>query len=140
MSHLAKLNLKTVNRNTKKEPVIERRDKLTAAIDEQLKVLAAAQEGREHTVPVKRWQTNETGERTRVDGIKRIRAWFFEQDGGWYVQCKYGSRVLHINGKSNAVFVDKLEGVADVLKAFKNAAETGELDKAIVLVTKARSS
>jgi nitric oxide synthase oxygenase domain/subunit len=73
-----------------------------------------------------------------VDGVKRIRAWFFEQDGGWYVQCKYGSRVLHINGKSNAVFVDKLEGVADVLKAFKNAAETGELDKAIIELSNAK--
>lgn len=140
MSHLAKLNLKTVQRNTKKEPVIARRDKLLAAIEEQGRVLAAALNGDEHTVKTKRWQTNDAGERVRVEHDKRVRAWFFEQDGGYYVQCRYGSRILSINGRSNAVFVDKLDDVVGVLKAFKNAAETGELDKAIVLATKSSSS
>ena len=36
--------------------------------------------------------------------------------------------------------VDKLEAVAGVLEAFKLAAETGELDKAVAIVTKARSN
>jgi hypothetical protein len=140
MSHLAKLNLKTVQRNTQKDPVIARREKLAAAIEEQGRVLAAALNGNEYSVKTKRWQTNDAGERVRVVHDKRVRAWFFEQDGGWYVQCRYGSRILNINGKSNAVFVDKLEDVAGILEAFKNAAETGELDKAIVFATKARSS
>lgn len=52
----------------------------------------------------------------------------------------YGSRILNINGKSNAVFVDKLEDVAGVLEAFKLAADSGELDKAVMLATKARSN
>lgn len=78
--------------------------------------------------------------RVRVEHEKRVRAWFFQQDNGYYVQCRYGSRVLNINGKSNAVFVDKLEAVAGVLEAFKLAADTGELDKAVAIVTKARSS
>jgi hypothetical protein len=47
---------------------------------------------------------------------------------------------LNINGKSNAVFVDTLQDVAGVLDAFKAAAASGELDKAIALATKARSS
>ena len=96
MSHLAKLNLKTVERNTQKDPVLVRRDKLLAAIDEQGKVLAAALEGKEYRVSVKRWHTNEDGERARVDGEKRVRGWFFEQDNGYYVQCRYGSRLLNI--------------------------------------------
>ncbi|KPA22691.1 hypothetical protein shim_09780 [Shimia sp. SK013] len=140
MSHLAKLNLKTVQRNVQKDPVIARREKLVAAIEEQSRVLAAALNGGEYTVKTKRWQTNDAGERVRVEHDKRVRAWFFEQDNGWYVQCRYGSRILNINGKSNAVFMDKLEGVAGVLEAFKLAAEGGELDKAVVLATKARSS
>lgn len=140
VSHLAKLNLKTVERNTQKDPVLARRDKLLAAIDEQGKVLAAALEGKEYTVAVKRWNTNEAGERVRVDGEKRVRGWFFEQDNGYYVQCRYGSRLLNIYGKNNAVFVDRLADVAGVFEALKKAAETGELDKAILLATKARSS
>lgn len=138
MSVLAKLNLKTVHRNLQKDPVIARREKLVAAIEEQGRVLTAAIAGQEYTVPVQRWQKTDTGERVRISGKKLVRRWFFEQDGGWYVQCRYGSRVLNINGKSNAVLVDKLEAVAAVLEAFKNAAVAGELDTAVALATKAR--
>ena len=140
MSYIAKLNLKTVQRTVQKDPVLARREKLAAAIDEQGRVLAAALAGDEYTVKAKRWQTNDSGERLRVEHEKRVRAWFFEQDNGYYVQCRYGSRVLNINGKSNAVFVDKLEAVAGVLEAFKLAADAGELDKAVAIVTKARSN
>lgn len=140
MSYIAKLNLKTVQRNTQKDPVVARREKLVAGIEEQDRVLSAALAGEEHTVKVKRWKTNDAGERVRIEAEKRVRAWFFEQDGGWYVHCKYGSRILNINGKSNAVFVDKLDDVAVALEAFKKAAESGELDKAVLLATKSGSS
>ena len=140
MSALAKLNLKTVQRTVKQDPVIARREKLVAAIEEQGRVLAAVLACEEYTVKTMRWQTNEAGERVRVEHAKLVRAWFFEQDNGYYVQCRYGSRVLSINGKSNAVFVDKLDDVAGVLDAFKQAAKTGELDSAVAIVMKARSS
>lgn len=140
MSALAKLNLKTVQRTVKQDPVLARREKLVAAIEEQGRVLAAVLAGEEYTVKTMRWQTNDAGERVRVEHAKLVRAWFFEQDNGYYVQCRYGSRVLNINGKSNAVFVDKLDDVAGVLDAFKQAAKTGELDSAVAFIMKARSS
>ena len=136
MSYLAKLNLKTVQRVVQKDPVIARRDKLAAGIVEQLNVLDSALRGEAYTVPVKRWQINADGERTQVEGAKRIRPWFFEQDNGWYVQVRYGSRILNISGKSNSVFVGQLQEVAAVLDAFQAAAEAGELDKAVLLAMK----
>lgn len=140
MSYIAKLNLKTVQRHVQRDPVIARREKLVAGIEEQGRVLAAVQAGDEYTVTVKRWRENEAGERELVDHDKRVRAWFFEQDGGWYVQCRYGSRVLNISGKSNAVFVDELGQVGGVLEAFSKAAQAGEFDKPVLLAMKPRSS
>lgn len=139
MSVLAKLNLKTVQRVIQKDPVIARRDKLLAGIAEQKLVLDAMMHGEQFEVAVKRWVENEAGERAQVDGTKRIRAWFFQQDNGWYVQCRYGSRVLSISGKSNAVFVNKLEEVEAVLAVFGAAAESGELDRAVLLAMKAKT-
>ncbi|NRP25216.1 hypothetical protein XMM379_001910 [Aliiroseovarius sp. xm-m-379] len=133
MSVLAKLNLKTVQRNTAKDPIVARRDKLIAGIDEQQRVLEAALRGETYTVRVTRKVTNAEGERVEQAAEKRARAWYFEQDNGWYVQCRYGARVLHLNGKSNAVWVATLKEVADVLAAFKAAAESGELDKAVAM-------
>ncbi len=55
------------------------------------------------------------------------------------MQCRYGTRVLMLHGKNNAVFVDKLEQVAEVLGVFWAAALAGEFERAILLL-KSRSS
>ncbi len=138
MSVLAKLNLKTVQRTVNKDPVIARRDKLVAGIEEQLQMAAAAVRGERFSVSVTRKVTNDAGERVEQTAEKRARAWYFEQDRGWYVQCRYGARILFLNGKNNAVWVAELKEVADVLAAFKAAALAGELDKAVA-VAMARS-
>lgn len=138
MSVLAKLNLKTVQRTVSKDPIVARRDKLVAGIEEQLQMAAAALRGERFSVLVTRKVTNDAGERVEQTAEKRARAWFFEQDRGWYVQCRYGARILYLNGKNNAVWVAELREVADVLAAFKAASLAGELDKAVA-VAMARS-
>ena len=78
-----------------------------------------------------KWMTNDMGERVMVKTHRRVRPWFFEQDGGWYVQCRYGARVIAADGTNNAVFVKSLAEVITVLDALLNAAAAGELDAAI---------
>ena len=53
---------------------------------------------------------------------------------GWYVQCRYGARVITADGTNNAVFVKSLADVLGVLDALLNAAAAGELDTAIIQV------
>ena len=131
MGHLAKLNFKEFTRNVQTDPVLVRRDKLMAAIDEQQKVLAAALKGESYTVAAMRTR-NVQGEKVREAVERTVRAWFVEQDGGWYVQCRYGARPLRLSDKGNAAFVAKLDAVAAVLEALKLAAMSGELDAALV--------
>jgi hypothetical protein len=130
VGHLAKLNFKEFSRNVQVDPVLVRRDKLLAAIADQQKVLAAALNGANFTVSVKRTQEVD-GKKVRVDAERTVRPWFLAQDGGWFVQCKYGARPIRLSDKGNAVFVDKLDAVAAVLDAFKLAAMSGELDAAL---------
>lgn len=134
MTHLAKLNFITVNRSSTRDPIIARRDKLAAGLKEQKLVHAAALNKQDHRVERHKWMTNELGERVMVKAMRRVRPWFFEQDGGWYVQCRYGARVIAADGTNNAVFVKVLDDVISVLDAFLNAAATGELDVAITKV------
>ena len=134
MTHLAKLTFKTVDRSVKRDPIIARRDKLVAGLKEQKLVHAAALKKEDHRVERHKWMTNDMGERVMVKTHRRIRPWFFEQDGGWYVQCRYGARVIAADGTNNAVLVKSLEDVAGVLDAFLNAAAAGELDVAITKV------
>ena len=138
MTHLTKLTFKTVDRSVKRDPIIARRDKLVAGLKEQKLVHAAALKKEDHRVERDKWMTNDMGERVLVKTHRRIRPWFFEQDGGWYVQCRYGARVITADGTNNAVFVKSLSDVAGVLDVFLNAAAAGELDAAITKVAERR--
>ncbi|MGJ8606299.1 MAG: hypothetical protein ACSHXH_19475 [Marivita sp.] len=131
MTALAKLNFKSVTRSTQRDPVLARRDKLVAGLKEQQLVYAAALKGEDHRVEKSRWVNNEQGERVLVKTNRRVRPWFFEQDGGWYVQCRYGARVIAADGTNNAVFVKTLKDVGAVMDLFLTAARAGELDTAI---------
>lgn len=135
MGHLAKLNFKEFTKGAQTDPVLVRRDKLLAAIAEQQKVLAAALKDEIYTVAATRTRKAD-GEKVRETVERTVRAWFHEQDGGWYVQCKYGARPLRLHDKGNAVFVPKLDAVAAVLDAFKLAAMSGELDAALANAAK----
>lgn len=128
MTHLAKLTFKTVTRSTARDPIVARREKLIAGLREQQLVYAAALKGEDHRVERHKWMNNEHGERVAVRTHRRIRPWFFEQDGGWYVQCRYGARVIAADGSNNAVFVKALKDVGAVLDVFLAAAQAGELD------------
>jgi hypothetical protein len=128
MTHLAKFTFKSVSKATARDPVIARRDKVIAALQEQKLVFDAAVRGEQHMTERSKWMTNDQGERVLVKTQRRVRAWFFQLDGGWYVQCRYGARVIAVDGKNNAVFVTTLKDVATVLDAFAAAAAAGELD------------
>ena len=125
MSTLSKFTFKTLAKVPQVDPVQRRRDKIMAAIEQQKLVLAAALKGETFALPAK----------TEGKAAKALRPWFLAQDGGFYVQCRYGARPLLLNAANNAVFVNKLDEVAAVLAAFAAAAKAGELDKAIAAVS-----
>jgi len=128
MSALSKLTVKSVIRTSKQDPVQQRRQKLVAGIEEQLKVAEAALKGESYQVRRETWAKNEQGEKVLVERMRKVRAWFFEQDGGWYVQCKYGSKALALGKDGHAVFVKALADVEGALQALYAAAASGELD------------
>lgn len=134
MTHMAKLTFKTVTRSNTSDPIVARREKLIAGLKEQQLVHTAALKGEDHRVERQKWMNNEHGERVSVKTHRRIRPWFFEQDGGWYVQCRYGARVIAADGTNNAVFVKSVKDVGAVLDVFLAAAQAGELDAVLAKV------
>lgn len=130
MNYLSRLNLTTFE----KEPVTpdytqRRREKVLAAIATQHVVLDAVINGTHVQVPTK-----------KGTGTYTIPAWFVAQDGGYYVQCRYGTRVLLLDGKSNAVYASSLHEVGMVLDALAAAVNSGELDTAIAEAISRRRS
>lgn len=119
MTLLDKLTFQNVNRQIERDLVADRRARFRDAIAEQRLVLAALVKGETYTNP----------ERTGKDGKPRaVRSWFFQQGTGWFIQARYGARVLLLDGKSNAIRVNKVAEIEPVLAALERAADAGELD------------
>lgn len=138
MSSLAKLTIKTVSRQTKLSPIEARRNKLLSAIDEQILVADAAMRGEEYTVTLPRWAKNDAGEKVRVQRQKVVRSWFFARDGGFYVQCRYGAKVISLSKEGNAVLVKELADVKPALETLRKAADNGELDAYVAMAINSR--
>ena len=119
MSLLDKLNFQTVSREIERDPVAERRARFRAGIAEQRLVLAALARGEAYADPNR---VSKTGK------ARAVRAWFFQKGQGWFIQARYGARVLLLDGRSNAISVSKIAEIELVLTALERAAEAGELD------------
>jgi hypothetical protein len=129
MSYLSKLNFKTVTRIVDRDPVHERRTKFVGAVEEQRLVVAAALKGETYSKLLK-------PKGDAPAGSRQVRPWFFQKDGGWYLQARYGARVLFIDGKSNAIFAAKLADVDAALAMLIDAAGAGELDAVLELASR----
>lgn len=138
MTTLSKFNLKTVKRINGKDPKINKRNKLVKALEEQLTIVEHKINGQEYKAVKKVWKDNGSGEKVLMEVPKRVREWYFEQDSGWYIQCRYGARVLDIVGRNNSVYVNKITEVPKIINALIEATNKGELDDAIERVSMRR--
>jgi hypothetical protein len=136
MASLKTLTFKTIERNRHESEIIARRHKLIVKLEEQQKVLEHHVKGEQYTVTRPNWMQNNHGERALVQKQRIIRPWFFERDGGYYLQVKYGTRILSVDGVHNAIFVEAISDLSGVLSELIAATESGELDAAIAQALK----
>ena len=131
MASLKTLTFKTIERNRRESEIAARRQKLIVKLEEQQKVLEHHIKGERYAVTRPKWMQNNHGERVLVQKQRSIRPWFFERDGGYYLQVKYGTRILSVDGIHNAIFVEAISDLNRVLSKLITATEAGELDGAI---------
>ena len=136
MASLKTLTFKTIERNRRESEIIARRRKLLLKLEEQQKVLEHHVKGEQYVVTGPKWMRNNHGERVLVQKQRVIRPWFFERDGGYYLQVKYGTRILSVDGVHNAIFVAAISDLSGVLSELIAATESGELDAAIAAALK----
>ena len=136
MASLKTLTFKTIERNRRESEIIARRHKLIVKLEEQQKVLEHHVKSEQYVVTGPKWMQNNHGERVLVQKQRVIRPWFFERDNGYYLQVKYGTRILSVDGVHNAIFVEAISDLSGVLSELIKATEAGELDAAIAQALK----
>ena len=139
MSTLNNLKLVVSIKHQTVAPIVIRRNKLCAKLDEQLALCEAQKTG--NTYAPKRLKTfvnKQTGERMTAEVVKRVREWFWVSDNGKLnLAIKYGAKTLPLNKKgANAIELNNGDELIDTLKSLKLMVANGELDYAMNEVSK----
>ena len=137
---MSELKLVTSKKQSTSSPVVNRRLKLLAKIQEQIELCTAKKEGNSYAPKrLKIFTDKETGERKTIETVKRIKEWFWISDTGKiHLAIKYGSKTLMLNKKgANAIEVNNGDELISTLKHIAGSIENGELDEFINDVSKA---
>jgi hypothetical protein len=133
MSAIAKLKLISSKRQQVANPIVQRRLKLASKIAEQIELSTAQREGR--TYAPKRLKTvtdQQTGQRSTVESVKRVKEWFWIADNGKInLSVQYGSKTLELAKGKNAIEVGSGDELLATLDLLKDAVLAGELDEAV---------
>ena len=135
MSILDSLKLVTGKRTRQLAPIVQKRNKLIARIQEQMDLCEAHLAGKVYAS--KRLKTvidSQTGERNVIAVTKRLKEWYWmTETGKMNLSLRYGASTLILGkGGKNAIELDNHNQVIDALKLLKNATDSGELDQALV--------
>jgi hypothetical protein len=133
MSVIAKLKLVASKRERNLSPIVHRRNKLIAKIEEQLLLATAQKEGRLYAPKRIKNVTNAEGERIAVETTKRVKEWYWKTPNNKInLSVRYGSKTLTLNSKgANAIELSSGEELLSTLSILKDAVIAGELDDAI---------
>jgi len=134
MSIVTNLKLITTVKSDAVSPVLQRRSKLLAKVQEQLDMCEAKRNQQPYTPKRLKTITNkETGERTTIETIKRVKEWFWiTENGKINLAIKYGAKTLPLNKKgANAIEITNGTELIGTLHKLKDAVIAGEFDEAI---------
>jgi hypothetical protein len=132
MTFIAKLKLVASKRERNLSPIVVRRNKLAAKIEEQLQLATAQKEGRLYAPKRIKTVNNELGERVAVETTKRVKEWYWTTPANKINLCvRYGSKTLELSKGKNAIEISSGEELLSTLSMLKDAVIAGELDDAI---------
>ena len=132
MSVIAKLKLVASKRERNLSPIVVRRNKLAAKIEEQLLLATAKKEGRLYAPKRIKNVTNSEGERVALETTKRVKEWYWTTSSNKINLCvRYGSKTLELSRGKNAIELSSSDELLSTLALLKDAVIAGELDEAI---------
>lgn len=140
-SILSTFNLaESLKRKVVDKPTV-RRNKLLAKLDEQILAVHAALNGEEYFGKKNATETDEDGNKTTTSVPKRVNKWFYTNNGTeWFLEIKYGNRVLQLAKDKTAIVVGALDNMVAVIEQVKEAVAAKELDNVIEAVASRKAA
>ena len=114
--------------NAGRDPVLARRQKLVDRLEEQINLV----KNPNFAPKVKRWITDEAGNRKLTETTKRVTPWWVtDQKGEVYLSVKSGLKRLEFEKGKTAIKVGALSKLEGVLQTLVEATRSGEMDNLI---------
>ena len=132
MSTLKSLKLVTVSKPSKLPAVVQRRNKLSNKLWEQIQLAEAKGSGTVFA-PLKSKRFKDVEGNIKILEVpKRIKPWWFvDQNGKSCLVVRYGAKTLEIAQGKTAIELPKADELIPTLEMIKMAVEAGELDAQI---------
>ena len=136
MATLASLKLVAAKKPTNQPPVVQRRNKLSSKVFEQIQLAHAQSRGESYAPTKNKTVTNTGGERVVVTVPKRIKPWWFvAENGKCCIAIRYGAKVIELAKGKTAIEVANPDALIEALEAVNVAVLAGELDSQIEAVS-----
>jgi hypothetical protein len=120
----------------KDDPVIRRREKLLAKLDQQLAMANALVNNETYTAYREKWQKNpETGQKEKVKLPKQINPWFYKRNNEYFMEIRYSNKTIELSKGSHAISVGELDNLTKTISTVIDAVIAGELDDLLENVT-----
>jgi len=132
MSAFNSLKLVNSKKPTAIPPILQRRNKLSTKVWEQIQLAKAQREGGTYTVKKFKTVKDYDGSRKSIEIQKRVRQWWFiASDGKVCLNIRYGAKIIEFAKGKTAVEVGTSDELIKALEIIKGAIEAGELDAQI---------
>ena len=138
MSTLDSLKLVSITKPAKLPAIVQRRNKLSNKLWEQIQLAQAKSIGSTYGPKITKRFKDREGNVKLLEVPKRVKPWWFTaQNGRVCVVLRYGSKVLEIAPNKTAIELEKPTDLIPTLEKIKSAVEAGELDHLIEAATEA---
>jgi hypothetical protein len=108
------------------DPLIIKRERMVSRLEDQKKLLADPLFVRR----VKRWERKESGEKVLIEKpIRTTKWWQADQNGGYVMTVKVGSKRVEFEKGKAAIAIGSLEKLPGVIDTLIKAVKAGELDE-----------
>lgn len=132
MATLTALKMISAKKSHTATPAQQRRNKLGKKIHQQIELAKALSSGEHYAVRRFRTVKGADGSRVSVEVETAVRQWWWQQDNGKLaLSIRYGSKVIALTPKANAVECANLEELTAALATIRAAVDAGELDTQI---------
>jgi hypothetical protein len=132
MAAFTALKLISAKKSNTASPIQQRRNKLSKKIHQQIELAKAVASGGHYAVRRFRTVKGADGSRTSVEVETAVRQWWWQQDNGKLaLSIRYGSKVIALTPKANAVECANLDELTAALATISAAVDAGELDAQI---------